>query len=222
MQPRIDLNADIGEGFGFDLELMSLVSSVNVCTGFHAGSLTLAKATAAAAKGHGCRVGAHIGFPDRASLGRSLPVEVPDEWVESVLDQVVMAADYDYIKPHGALYHWLAIQPGKTSKVWDALAIVEKPFMGMRGTEHESECRKRGLTFVSEGFCERAYTPHGLLIPRSEPGAVLTDIHEIEAQALQLASRVDSICIHGDRPDCVKVVEAVRRVLFGRGFEVAA
>lgn len=219
--PQIDLNADIGEGFAHDEELMTLVSSVNVCIGVYAGSLQHGFQTRGIAKRYGCRVGGHIGFPDRANMGRHLPDEVPDEWIERVRVQVALAGCYDYIKPHGALYHWLAIEPVKASRVWDALAKVELPFMGMLGTEHEHQCRTKGLHFISEGFCERAYASNGLLVPRSDPTSMIEDHDVIVAQALRLAGEVDSICIHGDRDDCVSVATAVRNALIEQGFEVS-
>ncbi|HLO99102.1 MAG TPA: LamB/YcsF family protein [Fimbriimonas sp.] len=219
--PQIDINADIGEGFAHDDELMTLVSSVNVCMGVHAGSPEFGHQTFLMAISVGCRVGAHVGFPDRASMGRKLPDQVPDDWVESVIDQVTRAADYAYIKPHGALYHWLANEPVKASKVWDALAKVELPFMGMLGTEHDFQCRSKGLHFISEGFCERTYAPNGLLVPRSEPSSMIYDHEVIVSQALRLANEVDSICIHGDRPDCLAVATSVRAALIGHGFEVS-
>jgi 5-oxoprolinase (ATP-hydrolysing) subunit A len=220
----VDLNADIGEGFPWDAEMMRVVSSVNVCTGVYAGSPALAKETASQARELGIRVGLHVGFPDRESMGRRQLTEgYPQEWVQSVLDQITEASTFSYIKPHGSLYHWLANEDSKlTELVWDTLEDTEKPIMGLTGTLHESKARHHRLPFIREGFCERGYDPLGGLIPRGETGAVLTDLESICQQAVRLAERSDSICIHGDREDCVAVARAVREALERNNFKVNA
>lgn len=219
----IDLNADIGEGFENDLALMDVVSSVNICSGFHAGSPKLCYDLLCAARDHGIRPGLHVGFPDPGSLGRrELREGYPETWISSVAVQILEAGPYAYIKPHGALYHWLAIDTVSTRTVWDALEEMEKPLMGLPGTEHEFQARRRGLRLIREGFAERGYDQAGKLLPRSAAGAVLDSVPEIQAQALRLAPTVDTICIHGDRPDCLEIAQSVRTALEGSGIGVGA
>lgn len=221
--PTIDLNADIGEGFPNDLELLEVVSSVNICMGFHAGSPELMSDIMHIARGKGVRVGAHPGFPDRQSMGRRELIEgYPESWIESVADQIRLAASFAYLKPHGALFHWLANEPEHSKYLWDVIEEMEKPFMGLPGTGHEAQCRRRGLRFINEGYCERGYDRKGHLLPRTTPGAVLHDIDAICEQALLLAPQVDSICVHGDRPDAVLVARAVLETLEREGYTVAA
>jgi UPF0271 protein len=219
----IDLNADIAEGFPNDLELMSFVSSVNICTGAYAGSLDLSEKTLRLGREKGLRVGAHIGFPDIKYMGRREMSEgYPQEWLESVVEQIRGSGSYAYIKPHGALYHWLANAPEDSKYLWNAFEEMEKPFMGMPNTGHETQCRRRGLRLISEGFCERGYDKYGTLIPRSEPDAVIHDLDSICQQAVTLAEKVDSICIHGDREDAALVAYIVRERLTKEGYKIAS
>ena len=219
----IDLNADIAEGFPNDLELMNFVSSINICSGVYAGSPELTAEIFSKGREKGVRVGAHMGFPDRQSMGRrELSEGYPQEWIESVKAQILDSGSYSYIKPHGALYHWLANAPEDSGYVWNALEEMEKPFMGMPGTGHETQCRRRGLRFISEGFCERGYDKYGHLIPRTEPDAVIHDLDMICDQAVLLAQKVDSICIHGDREDAAMVAYLVRERLTKEGYKITA
>ncbi len=219
----IDLNADIGEGFEHDLGLMDVVSSVNICSGFHAGSPKLCHELLCTAGEKGIRAGLHVGFPDPGSMGRrELHEGYPETWISSVVVQILEAGVFTYIKPHGALYHWLANDTVSTRTVWDALDEMEKPFMGLSGTEHEFQSRRRGLRFIREGFAERGYNAEGGLLPRGTVGAELSSLSEIQAQALRLSPSVDSICIHGDRPDAVLVAKAVRTALERSGLGVGA
>jgi UPF0271 protein len=219
----IDLNADIGEGFEYDLALMEVVSSVNICSGFHAGSPRLCQQLLTTAREKGIRAGLHVGFPDPGSMGRrELREGYPETWISSVVVQIKEAGSFAFVKPHGALYHWLANDTVSTRTVWDALEEVEKPLMGLAGTEHEYQARRRGLRLIREGFAERGYDAMGGLLPRGSAGAELSSLSEIQTQALQLAPAVDSICIHGDRPDALLVARSVRAALEDSGIGVAA
>ncbi len=219
----IDLNADIAEGFPNDLELMNFVSSINICSGAYAGSPELTAEIFSIGREKGLRVGAHVGFPDFQSMGRrELSEGYPEDWVTSVETQIRNAGSYSYIKPHGALYHWLANAPEDSKYLWDAIEEMEKPFMGMPNTGHEEQCRRRGLRLISEGFCERGYDSYGFLVPRGEPDAVIHDLNLICEQAVKLAERVDSICIHGDREDAAMVAYIVRERLTKEGYRITS
>ncbi len=221
--PTIDLNADIAEGFPNDQDLLRIISSANICTGHHAGDPDLTSETVRLARALGKRPGAHVGFPDRQSMGRrELEEGYPMEWIESVAIQIRASSNFAYIKPHGALFHWLANDPDSSKYLWDVLEEMEKPFMGLPGTGHEVQCRRRGLRMINEGYCERGYDSNGMLIPRTSPGAILHDLDAICDQAVKLAAKVDSICVHGDRDDAVQVASAVRRSLEQAGYQVVA
>ena len=169
------------------------------------------------------RVGAHPGFPDRESLGRA-PFVIDDEQgrvhLLTSLTRQVSLAQWDYVKPHGALYHALTRPGPATVPLVAVLLHLQLPLMGLPGTHHEQIAYSADVPFIREGFADRAYTPQGTLVPRSEPGAVLSDMRQIEEQSLVLAGRVDSICIHGDSPGCVEIAERVRSALERSGYGV--
>ncbi len=220
---RIDINVDVGEGFPFDDALLEIATSANVCCGAHAGSVELCLATVEKCRSLGVRVGAHPGTPDRASMGRApLLVEDEQERVEILrtLMEQCSIAQWDYVKPHGALYN-ATTKPGPATVPLVAVMLhLRLPLMGMPGTHHEHIAYAAETAFIREGFADRAYLPDGRLVPRTEPGAVLTDLDVIAAQVVTLAERVDSICVHGDSPGCVEIALHVRRTLEGAGFEV--
>lgn len=225
----IDLNADLGEGFEWDLALMDIISSANICLGEHAGSPSHTISTIESALSKGISVGMHPGFPDRESMGRRLPSNETERtsWMESLLVQcsfsrssfspASVSPEFSYIKPHGAAFHFLASDSTKSSQFWNAVRV---PFLGLASTAHEKNCLEKGVAFFSEGYCERRYLPSGNLVPRSSPDALLTDLVEIADQAVALAEKVDSICLHGDRSDCVEIAERVRFALESNGFTI--
>lgn len=221
---RIDLNVDIGEGFPNDAELLRIATSANVCCGEHAGSWELTLETVAICRQRGVRIGAHPGYPDRASMGRS-PVREED-WdmvARSLRTQVARMMEIDagaYIKPHGAFYNEATTSGPALAALEAMLGEVPIALMGLSDTRHESAAHNASVPFIREGFADRAYTPDGRLVPRSRPGAVLDVPALVRAQALRLAPRVDSICLHGDTEGCVEFAELVRTALEQAGFEV--
>jgi UPF0271 protein len=245
---RVDLNVDLGEGFPFDEQLLDFATSANVCCGVHAGNESLTMRTVALCRAKNVRVGAHPGYPDRESMGRR-PIDDEHQrvYLDSVFNQVrrfTQVAKPSYLKPHGAFYNdtavpipegwdvdedgqrgyqaggvFLARHPGVQSLAM-LLRVYKLPLMGLEGTAHEVVARRTNQRFMREGFADRAYCPDGTLVPRSEPGAVLSDENAIVEQVLRLAPIVDSICLHGDTPNCVEYAQLVRRTLKGAGYEV--
>lgn len=220
---RIDLNVDIGEGFPFDADLLIFATSASICCGEHAGSWDLTQETIGLSLESGVRIGMHPGYPDRIHMGRvSMKPEQRDEFAFSVrrqIDQFFNFVPAAYLKPHGALYsdsqdglHPMAME------LMEACGRFGLPLLGMPGTAHEG----LGSGFLAEGFADRRYTASRRLVPRGEPGAVLADPSEIRRQVLELATTVDSICIHGDTPDCLSIAEIVYAALIDAGFEVAS
>lgn len=220
---RVDLNVDIGEGFGLDADLLEFASSANVCCGEHAGSLEHAGEIVALCRSKGVRVGAHPGYPDRDSMGRRDPE--PHEqpaFAASILVQVrhfAHAYACEYVKPHGAWYN--AICRGEPLAVGLARTVCAAFPMRLMILPAAAG-HVGGQEIIREGFCDRRYTADGLLAPRSEPGALLEDLDAIAAQAVSLAKTVDSICLHGDTPNALAMAEAVVRALTDAGFEVGA
>jgi UPF0271 protein len=219
---RIDLNADLGESrerweSGEDEALLDVVTSANVCTGAYAGDDDLIAATCAAAVARGVAIGAQVGYPDRHGFGRrAMDVSqsaLADELSRQIAHLAALAAlvggTVTYVKPHGALYHRVvadAQQRAALERAADAL-----PILGLAGT---------GFS-LDEGFADRGYLPDGGLIPREQPGALITDPNAAGAQSVRLlGTGVDSICVHSDTPGALTVARAVRSALEAAGAEV--
>ena len=212
----IDLNVDIGEGLPWDRELLQIATSANICVGGYAGSESLARQTAEMARNLGVAVGAHFGYEDPENFGRQF-VDSADPMAVAMVARcqtVIPLLNPDYLKPHGAFYNDTA-----SGRCLDRLAQIRAmtsvPMLGLPGSAHT-------LTgpVLREGFADRAYSTNGELIPRSVPGAVLTDLDEVCNQAVCLAERVDSICLHGDHDGCVARAIAVRVALESAGFTI--
>jgi UPF0271 protein len=246
----IDLNADLGEGFGRwtlgdDRALLEVVTSANVACGFHAGDPpTLRRVTAWAAE-RGVTVGAQVAYRDLAGFGRRAmdvpPAELRDEALYQIgaLDAFCRAAGTSvaYLKPHGALYHRCARDPGQARAVVAAAAEHGSlAVLGPPGSALLEAARDAGLAAVPEGFADRAYQADGSLVPRGSPGAVSHDRAEVVGRAVGLACHqrvvavdgtavplaVRSLCVHGDTPRAVELARAVRRALEEAGVELRA
>ncbi len=245
----IDLNSDLGEGFGAwsmgdDEALLGIVSSANIACGFHAGDPSIMRRTCEVAVERGVRIGAHISYRDLAGFGRRAiavpPRELTDECLYQIgaLDAFARAAGdrVRYVKPHGALYNSSAVDSSIASAVAVAVARYGGlSLLGLPGSEHEKAAAAAGIDFHAEGFADRAYTPAGTLVPRSRPGSVL-DQESALAQAISIAvdgSTQDSdgapvavsarsLCVHGDSPGAVEMARAIRDALSGKGVEVQA
>jgi UPF0271 protein len=226
----IDLNADLGEGCPHDEELLDRVSSASVSCGFHAGDRDAIVRTLRAAKERGVAVGAHPGFADREGFGRRerdiSAAEVERLIIEQFEALSAMAAEVSaelrFVKPHGALYNQAQRQDEVAAGVVAAMVRLGLPVLGQPGSVLEARAAAAGVRFVAEGFPDRRYRPDGRLVPRSEPGAVLDDPAEVEAQVVRLVGQggVATLCIHGDDPRAVRnadlVLAALARIGIGR------
>ncbi len=246
----IDLNADVGEGFGRwrlgdDEALLAAVSSANVACGFHAGDPPIIRRTCGLAVERGVRIGAHVGYRDLAGFGRR-PIGVePDVLREEVAYQLGglaacaarAGAAVAYVKPHGALYHRCSTDPATAVAVVEAVARFDPglAFVGAPDSVVLSVAAEAGLQPVAEGFADRGYAADGSLLPRSEPGAVLAP-GDAATQAVRIAAErrlrtrdgtavsldVRTLCVHGDTPDAATLARAVRRGLEDAGVGIAA
>lgn len=223
MVRHVDLNADLGEEVTDDAALLAVVSSANLACGYHAGSRAIMQQVCAGAARLGVSVGAQVSYADREHFGR-VALDVPGEVLrEQVADQVgtlveVAAAEgveVRYLKPHGALYHRTLDDEEQARAVLAGSGRL--PVLGMPGRLLELASAE-GRRVLREGFPDRAYTPEGRLVPRSEPGAVLSDGAEIAGRAVELAEAVDSVCVHGDHPGAVAHARAVRAALEAAGY----
>jgi len=187
----MDLNADLGEGFGIwrlgdDEALLDLVTSANVACGFHAGDAVTMRRVCEIAASRGVTVGAQVGYRDLAGFGRR-DIDVPaatvhDEALYQVgaLDAFARAAGdrVRYVKPHGALYHAAAQRPEIAAAVVDAVVAAGRPdqplqLLGPPDSELERAALAAEIGYAREGFADRSYAADGSLTPRSRPGAVL-------------------------------------------------
>jgi 5-oxoprolinase (ATP-hydrolysing) subunit A len=246
--PTVDLNADVGESYGTwtlgdDEAVLDVVSSANVACGFHAGDPRTLLRTVTAAAGRGVVVGAQVSYPDLVGFGRREMELAPAEVTADVLYQVgalagiarAAGAEVRYVKPHGALYHRVARDPVTAAALADAVRRYDPalPVLLLAGSPGLAAVREAGLTGVGECFADRGYTPAGGLLPRGEPGAVLTDPAEVATRAVRMATgevvaadgsllRLDarSMCLHGDTPGAAALARAVRGALVAAGVEI--
>ena len=251
MPPRLDLNADLGESFGAwrlgdDSAMVGLVTSANVACGFHAGDALTLQRTCATAAASGVVVGAQVGYRQLAGFGR-WAVDMPSaELTADVIYQIgaldglcrVAGTSVAYVKPHGALYNTAAVDQRQARAVVYAVAAYDSslPILGLPGSVLLAEAAAAGLRTVREAFADRGYTPEGGLVPRDQPGALLSDPDEVAARMLRLATQgriravdgsdlaveADSICTHGDSPGAVAMARAIRAALEAAGVEVRA
>ncbi|MEQ1698884.1 MAG: 5-oxoprolinase subunit PxpA [Ilumatobacteraceae bacterium] len=231
---RIDLNSDVGEGFGAwpggpDEDLMPLLTSVNIACGFHAGDPTILRRTCQLATQHECVIGAQVSYPDLAGFGRRFIDMQPDDLTNAVIYQLgaldafarLEGSRVQYVKPHGALYNAIVQHEGQARAVVAAVREYDASLalMGLPTSAVQRACEQVGLRFVKEGFADRGYTADGVLVPRSAPGALLLEPADAAAQALRLAEAgVESICVHSDTPGAPTLLAAVAEALTAAGF----
>jgi UPF0271 protein len=233
----IDLNADLGEGFGVwtlgdDAGLLDVVTSANIACGFHAGDPLTMRRVCAEAVARGVRIGAQVGYRDLAGFGRRAMDIASDDLQADIIYQLAaldgfarVAGDrVRYVKPHGALYNTAMVDERQAAAIADAVAAYspDLPVLGLPGSALERAAAQVSVEFVAEAFADRAYTDTGQLVPRTQPGAVLTDPTSVVAHALALvdAGSARSLCLHGDTPGAVELARTVRRALADAGVDV--
>jgi 5-oxoprolinase (ATP-hydrolysing) subunit A len=224
----LKINCDLGESQemaddGRQQEMLSLIDLANVCCGAHAGSLELTRKTMEQAAQAGVRVGAHPGYADREFFGRRPmfgKVLRAKDIVDLVSEQVgsaVAAADefglkLYHVKPHGALYN----EAAEEGEVAEAIALGVMQVlrdvcrMGLAKSTMVGVFRRQGFVVLREAFADRRYTAEGLLVPRTEPGAMVEDAREAREQMLRLAGFCDTICVHSDSPGALDLIRALR------------
>jgi len=240
----IDLNADLGEGMSEDAELTAQVTSANVACGFHAGDVETMAVTVRRAREHRVAVGAHPSYRDRENFGRSpmnpspAALQADLEAQLTALAEVAVGAmvEVRYLKPHGALYNRIAIDPEQAEVVARVVAAAGLPLVGLPHSAIEAAADRLGVRFVREAFADRGYLPDGRLAPRGEPGAVLSDPEVVALRAVRLAREhrvtaldgteitveAASLCVHGDTPGAARLARAVRAALEAEGIDLRA
>ncbi|RYB91901.1 LamB/YcsF family protein [Nocardioides oleivorans] len=225
--PRhVDLNADLGEEVTDDAGLLEVVTSANVACGFHAGNEAVMRAVCAEAVRRGVALGAQVSYDDRAGFGRVALDVAADVLREQVAEQVGVLSEIAaseggavvYLKPHGALYHRVAVDEVQAQAVLDGSGDL--PVLGMPGSLLLRLAAGRGRGVRLEGFPDRGYAASGGLLPRDQPGALVSDPAQVARRAVELSASVDSVCVHGDSPGAVDAARAVRRSLAAAGLTV--
>ena len=238
----MDLNSDLGEGYGRwalgdDDALLEVVTSANVACGFHAGDPATIDRTVRTAVERGVRIGAQVSYPDLAGFGRREMDVAPGDLTADVLYQLgaleafarAAGSRVRYVKPHGALYNRIARDPVQAAAVVEAVRRYDPalPLLTLPGSAAMDAARAAGIPVVGEGFADRAYTAEGRLVSRREPGAVLHDPQRVAARAVRMATEhrvesvdgsqvevdVRSLCVHGDTPGAVDLARRVRAAL---------
>jgi UPF0271 protein len=246
----IDLNADLGEGYGpwamgDDAAMLDIVSSANVACGGHASDPETMFRTLTLARARGVVTGAHPSYPDKEGFGRRrlpfAPLEI-ERFVAAQLGALIaigalVGQPIAYVKPHGALANVASEDHAVAEAIVRALQAVDPGLavLAISGTVLEAVAKARGATVFSEIFADRGYTPAGNLVPRSEPGAMIHDPAAATTRLLQfLESRrmptvggapvqlaADSVCIHGDSPAAVAMARHISDAIKARGLGVA-
>jgi len=241
----IDLNADLGEGMGTDEALLGIVSSASIACGGHAGDAETIRRVLHLCKANGVRAGAHPGYADRKRFGRFRLVMPLDRLLGQIREQMLLirhVADavgvpLAYVKLHGALANQTAEELAFAVGVFASIQAMD-PHMAVLALDNSEQVRAAravGLPLIREAYADRAYTPQGLLVPRSQPGAVIEDEDAVIARCLRLArsgeivaidgsvipSAARSICLHGDTPGAVDLARNIRDALQSEGIGIA-
>lgn len=247
----VDLNCDMGEGFGpwpmgNDAALMQYITSANIACGFHAGDALIMRETVRLALKHHIAIGAHPGFPDLQGFGRREIKMSPDEVFAITLYQIgaleaIVRAEggvLHHVKPHGALYNMAA----KDRKLADAIARATQQagpglvLYGLSGSALVDAGRAIGLHTASEVFADRTYQDDGSLTSRSQPNALITDSAQAVSQALQIINNqritsingknvnlvAETICLHGDGAHALEFAVAIHAAFRDAGIAMKA
>lgn len=249
--PSVDLNADLGEGFGVwelgdDDAMLAIVTSANLACGFHAGNPVRLARTCESAVQSGVQIGAQVGYFDLAGFGRRYIDVEPAELTADIIYQIgalealakAAGSAVGYVKPHGALYNTIVTDRAQARAVARAVRAVDPglPVLGLAGSVFFEEAAELGLRTVAEAFADRAYEPDGQLVSRRRSGAVLHDPVQIAERVAMMVTtgtvtavdgtpitvEVESVCVHGDSPGAVKIATAVRERLLADGIELTA
>jgi UPF0271 protein len=225
----IDLNADLGEGGLEDEALLGLVSSANIACGGHAGDERTMCLAIERAQACGVAIGAHPGYEDREYFGRralTLPLAAVTDFVQRQVGTLAglvaqAGARLHHVKPHGSLYNQADRDPLLAAAVVEGILGIspELTLYAPPAGKLAAAARAAGLTVCAEGFADRRYLEDGSLMPRAEPGAVISNVADAVAQALAILSngKVNTLCVHGDGATAVSILRALRTALEADG-----
>lgn len=246
----IDLNSDLGEGYGpwvmgDDRAMLDIVTSANIACGGHASDPETMFRTLTWARERKITVGAHPSYPDKEGFGRRRLPYPPPEVERFVAAQIgalmaiaaLAGTRVAYVKPHGALANVATEDRPVAEAIVRAVRAVDSrlAILAISGTVLEQAARDAGAKVFSEIYADRGYTPAGNLVPRDQPGALIEDYGAAAARLLSylgtglmptvggqpVALAGHSICVHGDNPNAVVMARAIRVALAGRSVQIA-
>jgi len=238
---KVDLNCDMGEGFGrytlgVDEALMGQITSANIACAWHAGDPLVMNQTVKRAKQWGVNVGAHPGHYDLQGFGRRVIELTPEEAELFVLYQLgalyaiakANAVELVHVKPHGALYNQASANEALAHSVATAIARFSRNLIlvGLAGSALIQAAKQVGLPVANEAFPDRAYNADGTLMPRNVPGTLITSVEAVAANAVRLVNEgvggtpIDTLCVHSDTTHAVEMAQAVRNALLANGVTV--
>ena len=249
MAKAINLNADMGEGFGAwemgdDASLMKIIRSASIACGFHAGDPVTMHRLVSLAAAEGVSIGAHPGFNDLWGFGRRRIDMNPRELEYMIAYQIgalqamaaYVGAKVTHVKTHGALNNMAAEDIELALAIGRAMKTVDRDmiYVALAGSQMEKAAQELGLPLAREGFCDRLYDDDGNLTSRKVPGAVLHDADEIRDRVVRMVGddeivsrtgkrlkvRLDTLCLHGDEPSAVIAARAVRHGLEAAGVQI--
>ena len=233
----IDINCDLGEGLHNEHIIMPLISSCNISCGAHAGSIEIIDKVIQLAVQHKVKIGAHPSFPDRQNFGRKVLDISNNDLQKSLEDQLIIFKDraglqnatIHHVKPHGALYNFIAVDRKKASVV---IAAIQHVFEAVKlyvpyQSRIEEVAIQSGLEIVYEAFADRMYNEDLSLVSRTFPNALIVDKHEVLKQVQktsdkQLVTTVNfhekkikasTFCVHGDTKNAIEILEYLHQKL---------
>jgi UPF0271 protein len=243
---NIDINSDMGEGFGpyviaDDAALMAHVTSANVACGYHAGDPLIMDRTIRLARDHGVDLGAHVSFPDRMGFGRR-KIDMPMAEIEAhvlyqlgALEGLARRAGHriTHMNPHGALGNLASGDPATAEAVASATMDFDPSlaFLVLPGSALERAVKDRGGRVVRLFLADRGFLSNGQLAPRGQPGAVIHDVTAVIARVLRvlrdarietldgpdIAMPVQSVLIHSDTAGALTLAQQLKAALIAEG-----
>ena len=242
----IDINCDMGESYGNfiignDEAIMPYITSANIACGFHGGDPWHIQNTIQLAIDHKVKIGAHPSYPDLAGFGRR-KMDIPQKELKAIIKYQIaavkgiaesMGTKVSYVKPHGALYNTAATEEQEAMAIIEAIKEMDDSLylMGFAGSQLQELAKQNDLNFIAEAFADRKYTARGKLMSRKIKGASITSEKEAVNQMISIMLRnvvkteegeeleivADSICIHGDNKNAVKLLKAMDDKLSSMG-----
>lgn len=250
MREVVDLNCDMGEGFGQwvlgeapDEEIMALISSANIAAGFHAGDPNSMNRVIKLAQTHGVGLGAHPGYRDLQGFGRRYIKTNSEELVNDIVYQVGAIREFgrrhgiplQHIKPHGALYMEAAVNEELSQRLIDTLIQTTGGTLlfCMEASKTYEIAKRRSYPVVREFYADRDYDDSGSIVfkrqvVRPDPEAIAAKCVKActtgmvtTVEGSEIEIGFESICFHSDTPGALSIGKAIRSGLSDAGIAVA-